>query len=245
MRLRARAMRAWWMNDWRFRQAWHRYRVDGIERVLAPGAALIVGYHGRPSAHDLCMLQILLLERYGMVTHAIMHQGVLDVPVLRHLVEGFEFFTGDGPELAAAVAKGHKIVVTPGGTREGFRPSSVQARVDWGERYGFVKLAMRHKLPIIPVAGVGVDRTFWSPVNGEDLGKRLRLPPSLPAYVGLGPFGPWPLSLPFPVQITSRIGAPITAHLGLDPKDKAGVQAVGQAVRDAVQGLLDRPEGAI
>ncbi len=239
MKTRARLVRAWWVNDWRFRQRWHRYNVDGIEHILAPGAALIVGYHGRPSAHDLCMLQLLLLDRYDLVTHAIMHEGVRDVPVLRHLIEGFDFLTGDDDALGTAVRAGHKIIVTPGGTRDGFRPSSVQGRVDWGERNGFVKLAIRHRLPIIPVAGIGVDRTFWSPVDGNDVAKRWKLPPTLPSYLGVGPFGLWPFSLPFPVRITSRVGSPITEHLARDPKDKAAVNLVGQRVRAAVQGLLD------
>lgn len=247
MKRRAQLVRAWWLNDWRFRQAWHRYEVDGIEHILAPGAALIVGYHGRPSAHDLCMLQVLLLERHGMVTHAIMHEGVRDVPVLRHLIDGFDFLTGDGPEMVKAVREGRKIIVTPGGTREGFRPSKIQNRVDWGERNGFVKLAIKHNLPIIPVAGVGVDRTFWSPVDGNTLGKALGerwgLPPNVPTYVGVGPFGLWPFSLPFPVKIRSRVGVPITDHLGKDPADRACLQAVGAQVRAAVQTLLDRPSG--
>lgn len=143
MNRRAALVRAWWVNDWRFRQAWHRYEVDGIDHLLGPGAALVVGYHGRPAAHDLCMLQILLLQKHRMVTHAVMHAGVRDVPVLRHLIEGFDFLTGDGPEMASAVGEGRKIFVTPGGTKEGFRPTSVQNQVDWGERNGFVKLAIR------------------------------------------------------------------------------------------------------
>lgn len=238
MKRRAKLVRAWWVNDWRFRQSWHRYEVDGIEHVLKPGAALIVGYHGRPVAHDLCMLQILLLEEHAMVTHAIMHEGVRDVPVLRHLIEGFDFLTGDGDALAEAVRQGHKIIVTPGGTREGYRPSSIQDRVDWGTRNGFVKLAIKHRLPIIPVAGIGVDRTFWSPTDGTDLATRWKIPPTVPPYLGVGPFGLWPFSLPFPVKITSRIGLPITDHLELDPNDRAAVHAVGARVREAVQAML-------
>ncbi len=241
MKRRAQLLRAWWMSDWRFRRSWHRYEVEGLEHVLAPGAALLAGYHGRPSAHDLCMLQILLLQEHGMVTHAIMHEAVRDVPVLRHLIEGFDFLTGDDEALAQVVRQGHKIIVTPGGTREGYRPSSIQGRVDWGDRNGFIKLAIKHQLPIIPVAGLGVDRTFWSPTDGTELAKRWNIPPTVPPYVAVGPFGLWPFSLPFPVKITSRIGAPITDHLGLDPKDRAAVGAVGARVREVVQAMLDAP----
>ena len=242
MTRRARALRAWWIADWTWRQAWHRYQVEGAEHVLTPGAAMIVGYHGRPSAHDLCMLQIWLQRVHKVETHAIMHEGIQKVPVLRHLIEGMSFLTGDNETFAAAVAAGHKIIVTPGGTREGYRPFTVQNRVDWGERNGFVKLAMKYRLPIIPAAGVGVDRTFIGLVDGYSLGKRWNLAPSTPAYVGVGPLGLWPLSPPFPVKITTRIGPPITAHLDADPTDRGLVQSVGARVRSAVQGLLDGVE---
>jgi 1-acyl-sn-glycerol-3-phosphate acyltransferase len=236
---RARAVRAWWIADWTWRQAWHRYSVEGEAHLLEPGSALVVGYHGRPSAHDLCMLQIYLLEKHDIVTHAFMHQGVSKVPVLRHLIEAMQFLTGDDERTAAAVAAGHKLIVTPGGTREGYRSSRVKNRVDWGERNGFIKLAMRHRLPILPAAGIGVDDTFYAPIDGYRLQKEHGLSPETPSWVGVGPFGLWPFSPPFPVKITTRIGEPIRRHLDLDPGDKAGIASVGGMVRGAVQAMLD------
>lgn len=240
-RRRSALMRGYWRADWAWRRRWHRYEVEGIERLLEPGPRLLVGYHGRPVAHDLCMLQEVLREQ-GVESHAFIHAAVQNVPVMRHLVEGGGFLVGDDEATAAAVAAGHLLIVTPGATREGCRPSTVRYRVDWGERNGFLKLAFRHHLPIVPAAGHGVDDTYLGLNDGYAWGRRLGVPEGMPAWVGLGPLGLWPLSPPFPVKIRTRVGEPITAHLepGFDPRDKAAVAALGQRVRAAVQALLDR-----
>lgn len=186
------------------------------------------------------MLQLWLKKHHQVTTRAIMHDGIKTVPVLRHLIEAMDFLTGDNAEMAEAVRLGHKIIVTPGGTREGYRPFWIQNRVDWGERNGFVKLAIKHHLPIIPVAGIGVDRTYLGLFDGYALGKKREWSPSTPAYLGIGPFGIWPFSLPFPVKITTRVGKPITAHLAAPNADPELITRVGNEVRAAVQGLLDR-----
>lgn len=221
---------------------WHRYRVVGIERVLAPGPMLIVGYHGRPVAHDLCMLQTVVLESTGVLPRAFIHAAVQQVPVLGAVVEGMEFVTGGEDELTRAVAEGARLIVTPGGTREGCRSSLERYRVDWGERLGYLKLAVRFGLPIVPTAGTGVDDTYLALNNGYAWGKRLDLPGRLPLWVGVGPWGLWPFSPPFPVRITTWVGEPIDVS-GVDPEDRGALLGAHARVVAAVQGLLDRGRG--
>jgi hypothetical protein len=242
VRRRAQVARAWWRADWAWRRRWHRYRVEGVESLLSPGSKLLVGYHGRPIAHDLCMLQEVLREEHGVASHAFVHAAAESLHGFRHLVEGVEFLVGDDARTQAAVDAGHLLIVTPGATREGCRPSSVKYKVDWGERNGFLKLAFKYRLPIVPAGGRGVDDTYIGLNDGYAWGKKLGVPEGLPAWVGVGPAGLWPLSPPFPVPITTRVGAPITDHLapGFDPRDKAAVAALGAHVRAEVQALLDR-----
>jgi hypothetical protein len=218
-------------------RVYHRYSVDGIEHIEAPGPLLVVGYHGRPIAHDLCMLQTLVLERTGTLPRAIMHGAAPDAPVLGALTRGMEFLTGDPAELDAAVAAGAKIIVTPGGTREGCRSFHHRQEVDWGTRTGYLRLAISHQLPIVPAAGIGVDATYIGLNDGYALGKRLNVPGRLPVWFGVGPLGLWPLSPPFPVKITTRLGPPI-APPAIDPGDRPALLAFHRVVMAAVQGLM-------
>jgi FAD/FMN-containing dehydrogenase len=52
-----------WISYWRFWQRYHRYRVDGLEHLDGPCAKLIVGYHARGIAMDMCMLTVALFQK--------------------------------------------------------------------------------------------------------------------------------------------------------------------------------------
>jgi hypothetical protein len=236
---RAAIARASWVTYWRVMRRYHRFSARGLAILERPGAALIVGYHGRPMAHDLCMLQTLLLERTGSMPQAVMHTAFAHVPPFRWLIEGGGFVVGDGDAVAALVARGDKLIVTPGGTREGYRSFRDRYRVDWGERLGYLRLALKYRLPIIPTAASGVDETYVGLNDGYALGKRLRVPGGLPVWLALGPLGPWPLSPPFPVRITLHVGEPIDPSREGDPSDRASLLLLHARITGAVQELLD------
>ncbi len=238
----ARAARAAWIEYWSAMRRYHRYAVVGEEH-LAARPALLVGYHGRPIAHDLCMLQVHRWERTGELPRAFIHGAFERNPALRALVEGVGFLTGDEAETRAAVARGELLMVTPGGTREGCRSFRDRYRVDWGARRGYLKLAMRHRLPIIPAAASGVDDMFVGLNDGDAWSRRLRVPQRVPVWLGVGPLGLWPLSPPFPVRVTQHLGAPITTHLDAPADDLAALDALHREVTAAVQGLLDTARG--
>ena len=241
MGVRAVLATQWWRRSWEFRRLWHRYRVQGMEHFDSVGGALVVAYHGRPVAHDLCMLQVGLLNQ-GIRTHAVMHEVAKELPVVRHALGPMGFVFGDGPEVAAAFADGRKVIVTPGGTRESARRFDTRYKVDWGDRTGWLRLAVKHRVPILPAAGWGVDHTYVGLVDGADYIDRIKLPGGLPPWLGVGPFGLWPFSPPFPVQITTVFAPPYTRHLDseVDPGDKSAMRAMAREVAGIVQGILDR-----
>jgi 1-acyl-sn-glycerol-3-phosphate acyltransferase len=217
---------------------WHRHEVRGIEHIPGDRAALVVGYHGRPIAHDLCMLQDVLLERGGVLPHAIFHAAFAQNPRAAQALEQLGFLLGDGPGVEEAVAHRELIFVTPGGTREGCRSLWHRHRVDWGGRLGYLRLALRHRLPIIPVASYGADHAWLGLNNGDEWGRKAGLGEGVPLWVGLG-IGLWPLGLPLPARITTQVGEPIELP-PLDPADRAALAPWHQRVTRAVQSLLDR-----
>jgi 1-acyl-sn-glycerol-3-phosphate acyltransferase len=229
-----------WFGYWNLARRYHRYRVQGMEHLGSPGPLLLVGYHGRPIAHDLCMLMALLEERGGRSFHPIIH-GAFDAhPWLRAFIDGVGFLRGDERELAEAFARGARVVVTPGGTLEGCRSHRERYRVAWGGRLGYLKLAIRHGVPIVPCAAAGVDDAYVGLNDGHAWGRRLGVPLGLPLWLGVGPLGLWPLSPPWPVPMTTFLGPSLHSHLGADPADRQGLLALDADVREAVQGLLDR-----
>jgi hypothetical protein len=233
-----------WLAYWRFWAWYHRYTVDGLEQLDGPGAKLIVGYHGRPLAYDMCMLTVALHDRLGYLPHGVVHRGVETLPSLTRLAATLGFVTDDGPDLATAVARGEHVVVTPGAASEGCRSVLQRYRVSWGNHVGYVRLARRYGLPIVPVAAAGADDTYVGLVDAEALGRVLGVPRkwAWTLWVGLGPLGLYPFSPPFPVQLRQLVGAPIDPWDG-GGDDPEGILRVHRRVTRAVQDLLDRARG--
>ena len=230
-----------WIRTWNAMARWTRYEVHGLEHLLVDHPVLVVGYHGRPIAHDLCMLQNVLYARLGYMPHPIFHAAFDQNPRAAAVLAELGFLTGDDERLAAAVARREHIIVTPGGTAEGCRSYRHRYQVHWGRRTGYLRLALRHGLPVVPVASAGTDDTYLGLNDGYSWGKRLKVPEGMPAWLGLGLTGLWPLAVPFPVKIRQVVGAPIDLQADgpVDPQDRDALQALHRRVTSTVQGLLD------
>jgi 1-acyl-sn-glycerol-3-phosphate acyltransferase len=232
-----------WLAYWRYRQYYHRYRVYGFEHLEETRPAMIVGYHGSPLAYDLCMLTVAVYDRLGYMPATVVHRGVDSIPPLKWLSDGLGFATGEDDRLKGAIGRRQHLVVSPGGSREGARPFSQRYTVDWGKNTGYLKIAAKYRLPLIPVGAWGCDHAYIGLNDSTKLGRMLCLPKGwewIP-WVGVGLVGVYPLAIPFPVQIRQIIGKPI-APPDLDPDGTVGENGIQQKhveVQMAVQGLLE------
>ena len=210
--LTERATVAGWNRYWRLRMLYHRYEVSGFENLDQDRSCLIAGYHGRPTAFDLCMLSVKVHERWGYLPHGIVHESFDRVPILGPMFRNLGFVVGDGDGIREAVRRKEHIITAPGGTREAYRSYKTRYRIDWGDHYGYVRLALKYRMPVIPVAASGVDDVFIGINDGYRLGKKLKMPLKAPCWFAFGATGLWPLTLPLPAKIRQVIGKP------LDPK---------------------------
>lgn len=233
---RADVVRAAWIHGWRLFGRYHRYEVRGFEHLQGDRPVMIVGYHGRPLAWDLCILTSEFHRRLGYLPHGIVHSMFSSGDVGREVLDALGFVDSDGGALDQAVARGEHLLVAPGGTRECARSFRDRYRVDWGRRMGYLKLARRLGLDLVPVGASGVDDLYLSLLNGPVWGKKLGLPSRLPLWVALGPTGFWPLTPAFPVRIRQRIGPPVPVGV---QGDGADLEALHLRVQAAVQRQLD------
>lgn len=226
-----------WIAFWEFAACYHRYEVEGLSH-LDNQPVLIAGYHGRAIAADLCILSVKLKHRLGYLPHCFVHRSLTLLPGLKEAIESLGFLTHDDESIAEAVQRGEHILVPPGGAAEGMRTLHDNYKVRWPTT-GYVKLAVRHGLPIVPVAAAGADDTYLGLLDGEKMAKRLGLSRkwAWAPWTGLGPLGLYPLSPPFPARLYQVVGEPIaTDHLEED--DSNGIEALHHEVVATVQGLL-------
>ena len=233
-----------WVSYWRFWQRYHRYTVEGMEHLDGPRAAMIVGYHARGIAMDMCMLTAAIHERYGYLPHGFVHRSVESVPPIKWFTDALGFFTGDSPELAAAVVRGEHLITTPGGGQEGLRHFRERYKVCWGDAVGYVRLAVKYRLRIVPVGCGGADDLYIGLNDAEATGRRLRVPMrwGFAFWLGIGPLGTYPFSPPYPVRLAQVIGPPIDpfADGDVSPDDDEGLLRIHRRVVAAVQQILDR-----
>lgn len=226
-----------WQSYWRLMRRYHRFRTFGLHHLAGDETRLIVGYHGRGLAHDLCMLSVTIHDELGYLPHGIVHAAARTLPIARTIIDQLEMIPGDDPDaVERIIERGEHIIVAPGGTREACRPITDRYRVDWGGRTGYLRLAARHGLSVVPVAAAGVDDTYLGLNDGYRTGKRLGMPMKLPVWLGLG-VGVFPLSLPLPARITQIIGEPI--RVDADPDDRDALDAINHRVVEQVQSQLD------
>src|SRR5207248_10546026 len=126
-----------------------------------------------------------------------------------------------------ALDSGAALLVYPGGDYEVHRPTWESARVDFGGRKGYIRLALEKNVPIVPVVSLGGQETALFLSRGERLARLLALdklfrlkvlPISLAIPWGLNVgdmLGHWPL----PAKITIEALPPIhlREEFGPDP----------------------------
>lgn len=71
--------------------------------------------------------------------------------------------------------RGEKVLVYPGGDREPFRHFFDRDQICFGDRRGYVELAIRRGVPIVPVVTAGMHSSFVSLGGGHALAARLPL----------------------------------------------------------------------
>lgn len=199
------------LATFRLWRRYFRYEVESFDVLAESETSLIVGYHGGPWTFDLWMLGDRMRDELGYFPRAVWHWLWWAIPGLRQAVSELGGLRGAPTyeEMDEMRSRGEHLIVAPGGMREAMRPFWSDPRVDLGDRRGYLRLALKHDLPIIPVVATGIDETFLGLNDGYRLSRLLFGRGDLPAWLAFGAGGLWPLALPFAVKIRQRIGAPI------------------------------------
>lgn len=198
---------------------YHEVDLQGFERV-PEGAALVVGNHnGGTLAPDMFALMAAWWRRFGAdaPAYGLMHDLAYRVPVIGPTMARFGAVPGHPRTALTLLERGAKVLVYPGGDLDAFRPSSQRHRVIFGERLGFIKVALRSGAPVVPVVSAGAHDAFHVITDGTEIArrigwKRLTRIEVFPVVIGL-PFGlmagPVFAYLPLPVRMKIRVLDPI------------------------------------
>lgn len=229
-------------------RVWYGLEVEGLER-LPDGPSLLVGNHNSGSMFIEAMgvAARSFLERPDAPWHALAHDAIIGLPAFGPLLHRLGALRASHESAAAAFAAGRKVAVFPGGNREAYRPFARRYRVEMGDRRGFVRLALRHGVPIVPMVHVGGHSGFVVVHDGKPLARLLRAEKWLrsdtwPLWFGL-PFGVFlgpGMHVPLPVKCLCSFLDPIDPADFGDPDDPETVERIFTAVETAMQAEMDR-----
>ncbi len=220
---------------------WFQPTAAGLENLDGLGGALLVSNHG-VFGLDLTVLIQTVFRQTGRPLRTLGDHVVFSTPGFRDAAWRIGAVEGTPDNADWLLQNGHLVLVYPGGANEALAPESRKHQLMWNAADGFVKTAIRNQVPIVPVAGLGVDDTYRQVLDRRQVGRTplgwliRRLFGEkyiLPIYAGLGP-------LPRRVRIHYEFGAPIEmpgnpASAG----DPGIVEQFRNQVQSVLQGMLD------
>jgi len=204
---------------WLLASLYFRGEVRGLERIPAEGPVLLVGNHsGGNMTPDTGVFTLAFNTYFGVERrfYQLAHNLVLSWPGLGFLRK-YGTVAASPANADEALSSGAALLVYPGGDYEVHRPTWDGDKVDFGGRKGFLRLALQHDVPIVPVVSVGGQETALFLTRGEGLAKALRLDKIarlkvLPVSLAL----PWGVNVgdmlghfPAPAKITIQVLKPI------------------------------------
>jgi 1-acyl-sn-glycerol-3-phosphate acyltransferase len=245
------------LMEWFYRY-YFRVQTDGWHHIPSSGKVFLVGSHnGGLAAPDTIVMMYDWFRRFGTKRpiYGLTHRSVWKVyPMWAKFLERFGAVMAHPTVATAAFRKGASVLVYPGGAKDVFRPYKERHKINFAGRKGFIKIALREEVPIIPLISVGAHETL---IVLADLYEQLRQlhewgmpwlfdidPEVFPIYLGL----PWGLAIgplpniPFPVQIHTRVCCPIVfERYGIEAaEDRQYVNECYQLVLSKMQKELDR-----
>jgi 1-acyl-sn-glycerol-3-phosphate acyltransferase len=201
--------------QWLLASLWFRGEVRGLGNIPEDGPVLLVGNHsGGNMSPDSLVFMLAFSTYFGVERrfYQLAHNLVLSMPGLGFL-RRYGTVAASPENAERALASGAALLVYPGGDREAHRPTWEGNTIDFDGRRGFVRLALEHDVPIVPVVAIGGQETALFLSRGEGLSKLLMLDRLLRLKVlPISLAAPWGLNvgdmlghIPLPAKITVEV----------------------------------------
>jgi 1-acyl-sn-glycerol-3-phosphate acyltransferase len=228
---------------------WFRMEVEGWENIPEP-PVLLVGIHsGAPFVWDAWTVGLHWWRRFGdeRPLHGTAHDALMAAPLIGAYFRRMGVLPAAPDSMASALAAGHDVALWPGGEVDSLRPWTRRDEAVLAGRKGFVRLAIKSGVPIVPISTVGGPDAMPVIATGRRLARLMQL--DKVARLKMFPIAlsaPWGISpallpeIPLPTKIRTAFQEPV--ELDHDPEraeDEAYVDAKYEQVRGTIQRGMD------
>ena len=239
-----------WLPRLKWVTSYFSPEVRHIERVPRDGPALVVGNHSCSFyMPDAWVVAAAVAEWRGVAApvYPLVYDLLFAMPGYGPFLRRSGALPADEQAAAGALDGGGAVLVFPGGDYDACRPWFERDRIAFGGRTGFVRLALRAGVPVVPVVSYGAHHGMAVLARSEPLARLLRLSglrvKVMPVMAT--PLGPSLVLAPppLPAQITVEFLPAFDWRASLGPQaadDPSVTMACYREITNAMQATMDR-----
>lgn len=229
--------------------SYFRAEVRDMDRVPKSPALLIGNHSGGIITPDTSAVYAEWYRRRGFEDPlmGLAFDGIYGIPGWRQLMQKIGQMPASMDNAEAALGDGCSVLLYPGGSYEVFRPWKDRNRIVFNGRKGFIRLALKTGVPVVPVVGHGGHETTIVLTRGERLAKILGLDKvrmdgaPLLFQVPWGVSVPGLVGVPLPAKITVQVCEPMdwSRFSPDDADDPAVLEQCYEEITSRMQTTLD------
>lgn len=225
-----------------------RAEIEGAEHLPTRASVMVATHNGGMATPDLFCLMVAYWRRHGIETPGwgLMHQAAFGIPLLGSILTRAGAIPANPRNARAVLRHDAPLLVCPGGDVDSLKPFRERHQVQFAGRRGFLRLAIREQVPLVPVVSVGAHETLFVLNDGRWLARHS-------GFERLFRIKTMPFALTFPFGLTiagvpslplpSKIRLRVLPRIELDEPasaadDPATLERCARHVRETMQRSL-------
>jgi 1-acyl-sn-glycerol-3-phosphate acyltransferase len=219
---------------------WFRAEWEGLEKIPTDGGALLVANHAAAIPSDAPAIMHGIETELGRPVYGLADTLFKGMPVVGTLWARMGGVVAHPDNAYRLLREQQQLtLVFPEGSKGPGKHYTERYRLRRFGRGGFVEIAMRTGVPVIPIAVVGAEESMPIVLNATPVAKMLGLP-YCPVTANMVAFGPLGSLVYFPAKFKLRVLDPVTFEVPPDQErySRSRIMDESEHIRELIQSAL-------